>query len=383
MKRTASSICLLALLSACGADTTAEFGPPKTVPKAKRPIVWDASTRDRLGVGDMTAPKTGAAGQQGAKRVIASVPADWEELPPARFRDAVWRIKGEPTTDIYLTIGVGGGVPFNLQRWYVQQFGKPEVPAVEALPPIDLANRPGRLVELEGTFGGKEGWAALIAFYNEGSSVTSLKFTGPKLIVQAKKKEFLAMAKSIRFGSQSSNPKAPPIRPGQALPKGHAPVGNGGSTQANGANSTTEAAAPFTATTPEGWTKKDGRRILNHTFGRGSELYISQLGGALRQSLDIWRGEISVGGTRLGPLTDGEYKALAQALFLGDDAVLMDLTGSFQGMTGNQIENARLLVAARLDGSTITFCKLVGPQDEVDAQRAAFVQFCGSVRRTQ
>tara|TARA_R110002096_G_scaffold138665_3_gene292464 strand:+ start:921 stop:2093 length:1173 start_codon:yes stop_codon:yes gene_type:complete len=390
MKRTASSICLLALLCACGADSTAEFGPPTEVPKSKRAINWDASTRDRLGVGDMGAPTagspaTGGSGQQGPTRVVADVPNGWEELPPApaRFRNAVWRIKGEDATDIYLTIGVGGGVPGNLRRWYVQQFGKTVVPAVEALPPVDLADRPGRLVEIEGTFGGKQDWAALIAFYNEGSAVTSLKFTGPKLIVAANKKEFLMLAKSIRFAAQSPNAKAPPIRPGQALPEGHAPIGNGGNPAASANTPPAPAPAPFTATTPEGWTKKEGRRILNHTFGRGSELYISQLGGTLRQSLDIWRAEISVGGTRLSPLTDSEYNGLAKTLFLGDDAVLMDLSGKFQGMTGNQIENARLLVAARLDGSTITFCKLVGPKDEIDAQHAAFVQFCGSVRRAQ
>jgi hypothetical protein len=383
MKIFASSISLLALLSACGADTSAEFGPPKTVSTDKRPIVWDASTRDRLGVGDMGAPTTGGAGQEGPKRVVANVPDGWEELPPApaRFRNAVWRIKGEPTTDIYLTIGVGGGVPGNLRRWYVNQFGKSAVPAVEALPPVDLADRPGRLVEVDGTFAGKQDWAALIAFYSEGSAVTSLKFTGPKRIVTANKKEFLMLAKSIRFAAASPNPQAPPIRRGQALPQDHVPVGSGSNSPA-GANPS-EAAIPFTATTPEGWTKKEGRRILNHTFGSGSELYISQLGGTLRQSLDIWRGEVSVAGKRLSPLTDEEYKNLSKALFLGEDAVLMDLAGAFQGMTGAQIESARLLVAARLDGTTITFCKLVGPQSEVDAQRAAFVQFCGSVRRTQ
>ena len=48
-----------------------------------------------------------------------------------------------------------------------------------------------------------------------------------------------------------------------------------------------------------------------------------------------------------------------------------------------EIPDARLLIAARSDGTTITFCKLVGPKDEVDAQRDAFVQFCGSIRRAE
>jgi len=48
-----------------------------------------------------------------------------------------------------------------------------------------------------------------------------------------------------------------------------------------------------------------------------------------------------------------------------------------------KIPAAQLLLAARVDGTTITFCKLVGPQLEVAAQRDAFVQFCGSIRRAQ
>lgn len=340
---------------------------------------WRTATNERMHVPDMSAPRQNpnAANPNAggaAKNVLANTPAGWEELPaePQNFKNAVWRIKGEPTTNCYLTIAVGGGVDFNLQRWYITQFGKTEVPAVEALPPVEFANRAGRLVEHEGAFGGKPDWAALIAFYNDGSSVTSLKFTGPKGIVKNNRKQFLSLAKSIRLASASPDPNAPAIQPGQAMPENHIPVGQG-----NGATAD-KPPSPFTATVPEDWTVKEGRRILHHTFGRGSELYVSQLGGTMRQSLDIWRGEIG-----MGPMSDAEFEALPQALFLGDDGVLMDLSGKFRGMVGNEIPDARLLVAARSDGSTITFCKLVGPKTEVDAQRDAFVKFCGSIRRTQ
>jgi len=61
--------------------------------------------------------------------------------------------------------------------------------------------------------------------------------------------------------------------------------------------------------------------------------------------------------------------------------VLVYSSGDWRGMTGQQIADARVLVAARRDGDTITFCKLVGPSVEVSAQRDAFVRFCGTVRR--
>lgn len=387
MKTPASSICLLLLLGACSDKETAEFGPPRQVPKEQRPLEWRTATYERMHVPDMGAARNHANGQNpnasnaggAAKNVIANTPAGWEELPadPQNFKNAVWRIKGEPTTSCYLTIAVGGGVAFNLQRWYINQFGKTEVPAVEALPPIEFANRAGRLVEHEGAFGGKPDWAALIAFYNDGNSVTSLKFTGPKGIVKNNRKQFLSLAKSIRLASRSPNPNAPAIRPGQKMPDSHIPVGQGNSGQGNGATAD-QPPSPFTASAPEDWQAKPGRRILHHTFGSGSEVYVSQLGGTMKQSLDIWRGEMG-----MDPMTDVQFKALPKTLFLGDDGVLMDLSGKFRGMTGTEIPDARLLVAARVDGSTITFCKLVGPKTDVDSQRDAFVKFCGSIRRTQ
>lgn len=377
LMRTTHALSLLVLLAACGGSTEVSFGAPRTVAKEKRPLVWGLSTRDRLGVRDMPSPSGGS--QQApapSKSVEAETPAGWERLPakPQRFRDAVWQVAGAPDTDCYLTLGVGGGVAFNLQRWYVQQFGKPSAPAVTELPEIDFCGRKGRLVELDGAMGAKQDWAALIAFFHEGQEVTSLKFTGPNAVVTAQRDAFLSLAGSLRLvegraaEEQAAVPvetHAPaPVDPSAPLPPNHVPVGK-------------PQQAPFTAQAPAGWTAKQGsRRILHHAVGAGTEVYLSQLGGDLRQTLDIWRFEL-----QLEAMTDAEFAALPRALFLGDDAVLMDLTGSWQGMTGGKIEDARVLVAARLDGDTITFCKLVGPRGEVGAHRDAFVQFCGSVRR--
>ncbi len=363
MKAAVASLLLLTF-AACGGGDEVEFGPPRVVPASKRPTLWGASTKDRLGVPSMAPAAKPAAGAAGGPR--GDTPAGWESLPanPQRFRNAVWRVIGEPDTDCYLTVGVGGGVEFNLKRWYEQQFGKDRTPSVETLAEIPFCGRRGRLVELEGAMGQKQGWAALIAFFFEGQQVTSLKFTGPAAVVTAQRAAFLALARSIRLDGGAAT-EAPAIEPGQPLPADHQPV-------------SVPAPEPvFTADTPDGWAPKQGsRRMLHHTFGTESELYVSQLGGTLRQTLDIWRFEL-----QLEAMTDAEFAALPKALFLGDDAVLMDLAGDWRGMTGAQIDSARVVVAARQDGDAITFCKLVGPDAEVAAQRDAFVRFCGSVRR--
>lgn len=370
--RTFSLLSLLALAAGCSPPKTAEFGPPKQYSKDQRPTEWEAPRDARLGIQAM-----GPAEGQARKVWTGDTPAGFEAQPaqPAKFRDAAWKVTGQPDTDIYLTAGVGGGVAGNLSRWYTQQFGIQEVPAMEALPVTELAGRPARLAELKGTFSGKPGWAALIAFYAEGDRVTSFKFTGPEAVVLGNRDKFLGLAKSLRSASAGPDAKAPPIDPGQTMPDNHPPTG---AMPPHGtAPAAAQPAVPFTATAPGGWTPKAGSsRLLHHTFGSDGEVYLSQLGGNLKQNFDIWRGEMG-----MQPMTDAEFTALPKMAFLGEDGVLLELAGDFRSMSGKQIAGARMLVAARQDGGTTTFAKLVGPAADVAAQADAFRQFCGSVRR--
>ncbi|HEX6814021.1 MAG TPA: hypothetical protein VF384_20525, partial [Planctomycetota bacterium] len=231
--------------------------------------------------------------------------------------------------------------------------------------------RQGRLVDLAGTFNGKPGIGMLLAFFAEADKVTSLKFTGPEAIVKQNREQFLAVAKSLRM--EASQAKQPP-RPEQAagttsgseLPAGHPGAGTAGGT------------AGFTATVPSGWTvKAPSHRALHYTFGSEGEVYLSQLGGTLRPTLDIWRGELG-----LGAMSDAEYQALSKVKMLGGEGTLLDVAGDFRSMSGKEIAAARLLVAALVDGGSITFVKLVGKATEVEAQREGLLQFLGSLRRT-
>jgi hypothetical protein len=363
-------ICLSPVLAAaCGSDSASEFGPPRTLGKEQRPIVWNASAKERLGLPDVGAI---AAAGDAAVRYVGDTPAGWEQAPPARFRDAVWRIAGQADADCYLTAGVGGGVAGNLTRWY-GQIGAGDVPNVEALPLVDLMGRPARLVELTGTFGGKPGFAMLIAFFADGEQVTSLKFTGPESVVIGNRDKFLALARSLRKTTASPDPKAPPIQPGQPMPDNHPPVAGAPSQPA-----TSPAAAPFSADVPADWKPRAGTsRALHHSFGQDGEVYVSQLGGGLDETLNIWRSEMGQ-----APLDAKGLAALPRAPFLGDDAVLMDMSGTFRSlMGGKSIENARTLIVARGEQGNITFAKLVGPAADVAAQVDAFRRFCASVRR--
>jgi hypothetical protein len=369
------------LFAACG-SRTAEFGPPQSLPKEQRPTVWDAPTKARLQVPEMGRARTPENQSDGEKRLAwtGDAPSGWETQPanPPMFRDAAWRVAGNPDTDCYLSASQRlGPVSTNMGRWYGSQFGIQQVPALESLPVVELAGQPGRLAELKGTFHGRDGekagWAALIAFASRGDELLmSFKFTGPEAVVAGNKDKFLALAKSLRSATASPDPKAPPIDRDTPTPAGHPPTPGGNQPQP-------PAASPFTATIPAGWSAKAGsNKPLHHVFGKDGEVYVSQLGGGLKGSLDIWRSEMG----EKAPLTDNEFAALPKVAFLGEDAVLLDLSGDLNGMT-RQLAGARMLVAARVDGNTVSFCKLVGTAAEVQAQVDAFRTFCGSVRRAK
>jgi hypothetical protein len=352
------------------------------VPAEKRPTVWGAPAKERLALPDMSAPQGRGDAGGGAVAFAATTPAGWEQLPPKQFRDLRWRVAGQEANECWFTAGVGGGLQANLTRWY-SQAGRQDVQPAESMPLVELAGRPARLLELEGTIDGKPEQGMLVAFAVEGDMVTTLKMTGPKALVAVQKESMLAVAKSIRpaqpgevkpppAAKDAGTGQAPPPARGAGDPHGDPhgglglPPGHGGPT-----------AAPFTATIPAGWTAKAGSpRALHHAFGQGGEVYVAQLGGTIKPMLDMWRGEVS-----LPALSDAEFTALPKVPMLGGDAVLLDQRGDLRSMTGAEVKGARVLIAVHLGGGTVTFAKLFGRAEDVEAQVEPFKAFCASLRR--
>lgn len=320
------------------------------------------------------APQTGNQGgpaMPSETGYTGDLPAGWKQLPsqPERFRDAIFGVPGGDG-DCSLCAAVGGGVRMNLDRW-TQQFGTASIPdeALAKAPQHPLLGKQARLVEIVGTFKERAD-QMMLALITEGNQVSTFKFTGPKAVVAAEKEHFLQLAASLRPGQGVVEaPGAAPAAPQPQLPPGHGqvPMPSG------------PAVSQFQATVPAGWTPKPGSsKELHHTFGADGEIYVSALSGDLRQLLDVWRGEMEK-----QPFADAEFQALPKTSLLGGDGVLMDLTGTFHSMTGKQIDQARMLVAARKIDDAVVFVKLFGAATDVAAQQAAFTSFCSSLRRNQ
>ncbi|MFO1078065.1 MAG: hypothetical protein U1E73_10135 [Planctomycetota bacterium] len=300
-----------------------------------------------------------------AQSYTAEVPTGWTQLPanPARFQDALFSLaNGEG--ECSLTAQVGGGLRGNVDRW-TGQFGLPALTDAE----LDTAQRhsllgqPARLIELAGAFRGKEGMA-MLALITDGDTVSTLKLVAPKAVADAERGRFLLVASTLRPGSGPATAPSPDHAAPHVTPP---PDPHGG-----------PAAGPaLSADTPAGWTPKaDSTRSLHHTFGTDGEVYFSALGGDVLQNLNVWRDDM-----KQPPLLQEQLDALPKVTLLGTDAAMMDITGDYKAMSGQQIANARMLVAAAKVEGAMVYVKLVGNAADVAAQADAFRAFCKSIRR--
>lgn len=365
MRPSPIKLILLPLLLAAACDAPpAEFGDERRLPRDRRPTVWDAPTRERLGVADVAPPSTPAT-------FAGTTPDGWEEQEPQpqRFRDLVWRVPGDEPAECWLTGSVGGGLTGNMARWY-RQFALP-MPAADELPEVPFLGGTGQLLELSGSYEGEPDTSMFVVFRANGDQLTTLKLVGPNETARQNREKFLALAASLRMEAGAAG--------GSGDPQGGRPTDPHGNPHGNphGAGELTD---PFAADVPASWQPKAGSpRSLHHTFGAdgAGEVYVSQLSGPLRPNLDIWRAEVGL----RQPLSDEEFAAVPRCEMLGPDALWLDVAGTHTSMTGKRIEDARVLVAVRADGNDITFAKLIGPAADVAAEVEAFRSFCASLRR--
>jgi len=131
---------------------------------------------------------------------------------------------------------------------------------------------------------------------------------------------------------------------------------------------------------PDGWRPAAARpmRAVNFAVGEHTECYVSVLpglAGGTEANLNRWR-------TQLGaePLTDEEIAALKRVPILGAEGVLLQVAGTYRGMSGKAIEDAMLLGALCALEDQSVFVKMVGPEAEVAPQAQTFEAFCRALQ---
>lgn len=355
------------LAFACGTASEVEIEGRRIVSASSRPVSVGASLAQRLGVTDPQATQS---------PLLWTLPIGWQELEASGMRIASLRPGGHPDADCSLTIlgQDGGGMANNVNRWRDQMGLEPlSAEEVDELPLVTLLGTAATRVELRGDYTGMGGegrpnWGLLGAILIADRFTIFVKMTGPVGLIEVEGSAFDAFCASVRVRMPAQQEGGPP--PSSQSADGAAPA-TATDSQTAGAGSVTN----YDFDLPAGWRElsPSGMRIVNLTAGTASQCYVVELvgaGGGLTANINRWNGQVGA-----DPIDATAAEALPTVTCLGQDCTLVELTDE-------DLDSALLgVLLIRTDGSL--FVKMIGPREELLAERDAFVSFVTSLEVAQ
>lgn len=139
-------------------------------------------------------------------------------------------------------------------------------------------------------------------------------------------------------------------------------------------------ASAVSGTAPEGWTALPAKqfRDLNYKFGRSGEgeAYVTLAMGSVKDNVNRWFRQFG-----RDPLSPAEMEGLETIRLAGTEGVLVEATGTYEpGMGGAPAKPGYGLAGVIADvGGKIVTVKMVGPEDEVSAERENLKKFARSL----
>lgn len=138
-----------------------------------------------------------------------------------------------------------------------------------------------------------------------------------------------------------------------------------------------EQADAFDFVSPKEWRRVPGTqfRELNFRFGEKGEVYFSRANGSLLENGNRWLKQF---GKEPAIMMDG----FPQIELAGGKGYLIEEEGDFGGGMGAAVRSdwGLIGVIASVGGNTIATVKMIGPVDEVKAQKQNFLAFCKQIR---
>ena len=345
----------------------------RTATRPHAPAATDMSSTQRFGFQMPEQPSAMAASPSTAFRW--ETPVGWENLPPQPMRDINLAVGEE--TECYVTAmaASGGGLAANVNRWRQQMGLAPESEEwIAALPPINVLGREGRLVELEGTYSGMRGdqnaggYKLLAAFVPTEDQTVTIKMIGPAEKVTTERENFKFFAASLTL-----NESAPTTQSSDHAGQDHAEHEEGGAHESTG---------DLAFDVPAGWQRTGERpmRLVTYVLGGGdTECYISPLsgtGGGVEANLNRWLGQMSQ-----EPMDAEAMAALPTITVLDQEVSVLETAGAFTSMRGDSKPGYALIGVFVPSDDTSYSIKLIGPEEEVTANKAAFIAFCESLHK--
>jgi len=312
----------------------------------------------------------------GPPRLQWKLPAGWQEVPPGQMRVASFRVGGTGGKQADVSVvplpGQAGSDLDNVNRWR-GQVGLPPVAAEELsklAQTVEIAHQEGRLYEQAGPVPGSgETNRILAAVLRRGGVAWFFKMTGDDAVVAREKPGFVDFLTSLNL--------AAPAGPSE-LPPSHPPIGGAGMTPASAPMAQIETAGPAKPNwqVPAGWEEVPGGQFLAAKFiihGSGAAQAAVNVssspgeGGGLLGNVNRWRQQLG-----LAQLPESEADKLVTPLEVqGGTAMMVDMSGAGAG-TGLK---TRLIGAVIRQPNQTWFYKLMGSEQVVEREKAAFTQF--------
>lgn len=385
------------LITLAGSRTASAAGGAVTtrqVSKGKKiPVV---GTGERFGYRAGAGGSMASGGESSAGNMAWTTPSGWTEVAPNSMRNPNFVVngaEGDAEIQCYVTelAGDGGGINANVNRWRGQVGLEPLAEAeLAALERITVLDTPAVYVEFEGVYGGMGGQAGKPntvlagALLELDDKAIFIKMVGPADAVRDQRSNLREFMRSMHLHAGASHASAA---------SGASASGQSASGASGGAGALAPGAvSPHGALPPQGekiiWDAPDGwdlsparpMRLVSYQSGASgeTECYITVLtgqAGGVAANLNRWRGQLGQ-----ASLSEGEIDALPKIDLLGSPTPLLDVSGSFRGMGGAAKDNYAMLAVAYSASSQSIFVKMIGPADEVQAERENFEAFCNSIR---
>ncbi|MEK7793528.1 MAG: hypothetical protein AAB353_03320 [Candidatus Hydrogenedentota bacterium] len=390
---------------------TAERSPYRGEPKT------DATSDERFQLWEKVAPvgpATGSMDEVGAEQMYHwTAPQGWQEQPATQFRTANFLVGPSGEAECYMSVlpGGGGGPFANANRWRGQMELAPYSEGEFAdLPRRSVLGEQAAVIDFEGAFKGmgatdaKPGYRLIGLMLEHQGDGVFINLIGPKEIVAAEAKNLDAFAESLHTseGGHTHTPAAEAQLPEghpvlDELPAGHPPVETvAAQTQDPGVRrshddgtphvlevSDTDSAQDLTWKIQENWIRTPERPMRVVTFKAGhernAECYVSMLGGTgggLEMNLNRWVGQFGK-----PALSAAEIDALPKIELMGQQAPMVEVSGTYTGMSGIAEEGQKLLGAAAISDAGSIFVRITGPADVVDLEKERFIAFCASLKQ--
>ncbi len=276
-------------------------------------------------------------------------PAGWTEVAPSEMRVASFKVAGKDGQQADVSVipltGTAGGELSNVNRWR-NQVGQPPVSEDEMrklAQPVEVAGQPATLYEQN-----NESTRILAVLQQRGDLAWFFKMTGDNQLVAQAKPAFVAFLKSVQF---SASAPAPEMAAAPNTPQWNAP-----------ADWTEAPAGQFLAAKFE---IAGGQAAVNISSSSGE-------GGGVAPNINRWRRQLGLPALEGAALT----KTMTTLKTASGQATLAEMSGA-DARSGQPTSLVGVIVL--LPGQA-WFYKLMGNEQIVAAQKAAFTKFVSEVK---